>query len=50
MLWAVVLARELVSVSVCEREYSVAGADCFRRKKGRDSEKRTMVGVSLLLL
>jgi hypothetical protein len=38
------LASEVVSVSVCECK--VAGADCLRRKKGRDSEKRTMVKVN----
>jgi hypothetical protein len=32
---------------VCECK--VAGADCLRRKKGRDSEKRTMVKVLLQL-
>ena len=45
-LWAVVLATEVVSVSGWEGEWcKVAGADCLRRKKGRDSEKRTMAAL-----
>ena len=43
------LAREALSVSggVEEEEWlwRVAGADCLRRKKGRDSEKRTMAAL-----
>jgi hypothetical protein len=46
-LWAMVLATEVVSVSGREEEWwRVAGADCLRRKKGRDSEKRTMAATT----
>lgn len=47
-LWAAVLVTEVVSVSGWwwwEEECTVAGADCLRRKKGRDSEKRTMAAL-----
>lgn len=49
-LWAAVLARETLSVSGWVEEewwwwWRVAGADCLRRKKGRDSEKRTMAAL-----
>ena len=45
MLRAAVLEKEaeaVVVVSVSVVEWMVVGADCLRRKKGRDSEKRTM--------
>jgi hypothetical protein len=48
LLWAAKLEAEaeakVVLVSVSVVEWRVVGADCLRRKKGRDSEKRTMAG------